>query len=896
MQMQSGMQELRTFPLPFLSEDCTKKSDMAKHLVACQKRSLNTSALAPGTTMNPLPSTLVALTSSPLKTVSPFPVISKSPSHIDDHTYCAMSTVALEDKHMLLDNKKVKCPHCSLVCFKKNIPKHIQRKHKKESKDISVQDHLNSACVDPDNAIFAVQKSKHGFSVPVHVQNKTFGHQHKVECELEECRQYHFLAVRSGLPFKHCEHIRSLQYCTQTVKEERLLANVLEEMVALQFFGVAKKASCLKRQHVAQMSHIPLCAQVDFKLTTKHLCFSIYEPVLSHYTRLGRLIVTYNASENTWHCPCAKPRRSCLHKNISKWHLFQTNRDLFITQPPSPTTLHQKHDSTYPPLNENLRQLSNYIYTHKKLPDDLPGELLQPKATTDYMAELHPAETICTVCPDTVQLHKSTRITGKAKIVTMNGVIGNVSTYFRRCPQCQMVYRYQERKDGLHNFNDHLVLSLELCVYLRHNLQNHVSISKVIHSLESLRKEKFPAPDTICHAYYHFEALTNHDYSFSCVCCGYYPPVVVMDLHKKGVFNLPVSDIKEASEDFTGEVDIEHFWDNVQLEMISYGFTPSIWISFYSYLMQKNPFGVKPNFEYWAPWIGKNTRKSEVVLNTEYEKLSASKSSAETEVSMVSEDRLVDELMKQKVSTVRKLCKACNLDCRGSRMDLIIRLREEMKTRHSYDKIFQKIWGASGGWSVILCPHAVVYSLKFNLRAESPRDFTDLLLSWKHLPNVSVYDFARDTSGNNEQCGTHCAVITNCESIRPCRASWAVKTHPAQERLLAYILDIERPETELIVQTNKACLTRSDFWTLGLNREMESTIGNACLELVQRIAHSKGKNIFVADLYVVATWRKPTECDPLMHLPIDVKNRDAVVVPIWQPGHFMLSVSKHDYL
>ncbi len=42
-----------------------------------------------------------------------------------------------------------------------------------------------------------------------------------------------------------------------------------------------------------------------------------------------------------------------------------------------------------------------------------------------------------------------------------------------------------------------------------------------------------------------------------------------------------------------------------------------------------------------------------------------------------------------------------------------------------------------------MCPHGIVYSLKFNLRAESPRDFTDLLLSWKHLPNVCVYDFAR---------------------------------------------------------------------------------------------------------------------------------------------------------
>ncbi|KAF7641347.1 hypothetical protein LDENG_00283880, partial [Lucifuga dentata] len=66
-----------------------------------------------------------------------------------------------------------------------------------------------------------------------------------------------------------------------------------------------------------------------------------------------------------------------------------------------------------------------------------------------------------------------------------------------------------------------------------------------------------------------------------------------------------------------------------------------------------------------------------------------------------------------------------------------------MKSQQTCDKVFQSIWGASGGWSVILCLHGIVYSLKFNLRAESPRDFADLLLSWKHLPNVCVYDYAQ---------------------------------------------------------------------------------------------------------------------------------------------------------
>ncbi len=31
----------------------------------------------------------------------------------------------------------------------------------------------------------------------------------------------------------------------------------------------------------------------------------------------------------------------------------------------------------------------------------------------------------------------------------------------------------------------------------------------------------------------------------------------------------------------------------------------------------------------------------------------------------------------------------------------------------------------------------------FLLRAESPRDFTDMLFSWKHIPNICFYDFAR---------------------------------------------------------------------------------------------------------------------------------------------------------
>lgn len=63
---------------------------------------------------------------------------------------------------------------------------------------------------------------------------------------------------------------------------------------------------------------------------------------------------------------------------------------------------------------------------------------------------------------------------------------------------------------------------------------------------------------------------------------------------------------------------------------------------------------MEPSYEKWAPWIGKNIRIGNTVLNTEYEKVVSPKvTSPEAQVLSVSEDRLVDELMKQKVKALK---------------------------------------------------------------------------------------------------------------------------------------------------------------------------------------------------------------------------------------------------
>uniref|UniRef100_A0A3B3RAJ5 Si:dkey-13e3.1 n=1 Tax=Paramormyrops kingsleyae TaxID=1676925 RepID=A0A3B3RAJ5_9TELE len=85
--------------------------------------------------------------------------------------------------------------------------------------------------------------------------------------------------------------------------------------------------------------------------------------------------------------------------------------------------------------------------------------------------------------------------------------------------------------------------------------------------------------------------------------------------------------------------------------------------------------------------------------------------------------------------------------------------------------------------------------------------------------------------------------------------------------VLKYILDTDRPAGELVVKDTDVCLTREDFWSLGLNRCMDSNIGNACFKVVKEVARRHGKDVHIVDMYVVPTW-KTKNVDPLVGMPV----------------------------
>uniref|UniRef100_A0A8C4XA75 HMG domain-containing protein n=1 Tax=Erpetoichthys calabaricus TaxID=27687 RepID=A0A8C4XA75_ERPCA len=496
--------------------------------------------------------------------------------------------------------KKIFCSFCNLRLYKKNLKLHIKRQRSSTNIEINEYNRLPSVCIDSRRGIFAVAKTSTGPRHPIYVQKCTWGAKHVVICELEKCKRASEFSQRSGFMGFECFHLRSLAFSPVTAMPDiTLQEEVLTRMIQAKRFGKETMKTCLH--------------QISLGEEKSQIYLSVFEPRISFRSRLGRVMVHYNKKWNTWHCASCKPVSSCIHKAISKWHLFQTRPEHFkkvktigndvfdfvTIYSGSYDSEQQSCDVCYPPRGHLLVRLVQYIQRNKTIPDVLPWEVCATPKMGDFPMHLIPYETFCAHCPGKVPLSDPIPITHKGKVIMFSGIVTGLSYYV------------------VNSFLSNI----------------HTAVERVISSLEKTNEVPYPSHNAILHAYLHFEALMSHDYNFSCVHCGHHPPIVIMDLHKKGVFKMAASDVKEPPLDFKEEVDMEDYWKSVEREILGRGFVKCKLMTF-------------------------------LLVN-------------------------------------------------------------------------------SCGWAVIICPCGVVYSVKFNIRAESPRDYADMLLSWMHIPNVVVYDFAR---------------------------------------------------------------------------------------------------------------------------------------------------------
>ena len=207
-----------------------------------------------------------------------------------------------------------------------------------------------------------------------------------------------------------------------------------------------------------------------------------------------------------------------------------------------------------------------------------------------------------------------------------------------------------------------------------------------------------------------------------------------MDLNKKVAFNYNVSNL-ELPENYGMDdadfVDCNEFWGKVELSMIQRGFSNRT----------IPEFEVNPNLLFWSPFIGRHTRKGSLLLNTEHRKVSRSTGELESDCGEISEERLLELLHNSTDKEVKKFAQSISTHPKGSKLDVIMQIKQAIsKDDEKFKKAFNKTWGRSGGWVSGTCQHGVIYALKFVLRAESPRDYIDLILSMAHQPNIVVSD------------------------------------------------------------------------------------------------------------------------------------------------------------
>lgn len=252
---------------------------------------------------------------------------------------------------------------------------------------------------------------------------------------MKKCKQAHRFSQRSGLMGFECIHLKSLAYCPRSSDPDVSLSElVLTDMVSRKWISNTEGKMCLERKKMSDYENSPLSKEVKLGGGASQIHISVLEPRVSYYSRLGRVMVCYNKNKDTWHCPCPKPGASCPHKSIAKWHLNQTQPEVFRSAGSSDgdvvnicadvgpdAELSTDGIQLYPPKGTALAALVLYLLSNKKIPVVLPKDASTPRSPESLPKHLIPLEMFCANCPETVPLSEPVIITERAKIVTFTG-------------------------------------------------------------------------------------------------------------------------------------------------------------------------------------------------------------------------------------------------------------------------------------------------------------------------------------------------------------------------------------------------------------------------------------------------------------------------------------------
>ena len=158
---------------------------------------------------------------------------------------------------------------------------------------------------------------------------------------------------------------------------------------------------------------------------------------------------------------------------VSDEHLSK-NKDEDLPEGKSDADAEESLLSSLP--DERLAQ-SN-IKENKRCPFPLPERV---QLIDDYQGNnIYPTEDEYTFCLEHPELARAELVTRNARLIGVSKITENLSVYTKRCPSCNFEYQYQEWKDGIHNFNNHLgFFSFKLFDLIIRGLEEHTAIGSL---------------------------------------------------------------------------------------------------------------------------------------------------------------------------------------------------------------------------------------------------------------------------------------------------------------------------------------------------------------------------------------------------------------------------------
>ncbi|XP_072563139.1 uncharacterized protein [Paramormyrops kingsleyae] len=296
----------------------------------------------------------------------------------------------------------LKCKVCHLGFTNiSNLRRHEKVQHDKERQPI--------ICIDAKNGIFVTPKDPHGPRVPVHVCKSVLSQ--TISCELPICKDFMAIALKSGNPGMECQHLVRTNKALAYTPPPPLAETSIQLMSDRGLISRTAQKECLDMNAKAHSEGIDCVFPVfwdETSISERFMYFSVFTNKKDNWCKFSRTRVTFDSQSGKWHCQCrVKRRASCTHRYLSMWYMFQehphflkSTANVHLEDTDDVEEIVSETEEPHRQCAEryaDVIKMTEYLWTHKKIPEDLPHELITKEKPLPE--SFTPLEEVCPYCP-----------------------------------------------------------------------------------------------------------------------------------------------------------------------------------------------------------------------------------------------------------------------------------------------------------------------------------------------------------------------------------------------------------------------------------------------------------------------------------------------------------------